>query len=316
MLIRISSTKFVLEWITESLASLYGIEELIYSGRTKYQRVDILRTRDFGVVLLLDGLLQSSEEDEFIYHEILVHPAMVAHPKPRRVLIIGGGEGATAREVERYRDVEEIEMVDLDGELIEIVKKYLPWGREGFEDPRLRLVIAEGRGYLSKQPDGYYDVIIMDATDPSEESLAIQLYTREFYELAFRKLNDQGIIVTHAAPLLIKDAIVASVQKTIASVFPRTCIYASYVKSLEAMWSFVAGSKGVLPSDLRGHEVDRRIEERGVRGLRFYSGEVHDAILMLTKHYRRNFKPEGRIYSDEMFSKARDERDKTLNLPP
>ncbi|MEM1672696.1 MAG: spermidine synthase, partial [Archaeoglobaceae archaeon] len=123
MLIRISSTKFVLEWITESLASLYGIEEVIYSGRTRYQRVDILRTRDFGVVLLLDGFLQSSGEDEFIYHELLVHPAMVAHPRPRRVLIIGGGEGATAREVERYLDVEEIQMVDLDGELIEIVKK-------------------------------------------------------------------------------------------------------------------------------------------------------------------------------------------------
>ncbi|MEM4021040.1 MAG: fused MFS/spermidine synthase [Nitrososphaerota archaeon] len=304
MLIRISSTKFVLEWITESLASLYGIEEVIYSGRTRYQRVDILRTRDFGVVLLLDGFLQSSGEDEFIYHELLVHPAMVAHPRPRRVLIIGGGEGATAREVERYPDVEEIQMVDLDGELIEIVKKHLPWGREGFEDPRLKLVIAEGREYLSKQPDEHYDVIIMDATDPSEEGLSIQLYTREFYELAFRKLGARGMIVTHAAPLLIRDAVVASVQKTMASVFPRTCLYASYVKSLEAMWSFIAGSKGILPSDLRGGEVDKRLEERGVKGLRFYSGEVHDAIFALTRSYLKHVKAEGVIYSDEMFSKA------------
>ncbi len=303
MIVRIASTKFVLEWITESLASLYGIEEVIYSGKTRYQRVDILRTRDFGVVLLLDGFLQSSEEDEFIYHELLVHPAMIAHPKPRRVLIVGGGEGATAREVERHADVEEIQMVDLDGELIEIVKRYLPWGRKGFEDPRLRLVIEEGREYLSKQPDGYYDVIIMDVTDPSEESLAIQLYTKEFYELAFRKLGNQGIIVTHAAPLLVKDAIITSIQKTMASVFPRTCIYASYVKSLEGMWSFIVGSKGALPSDLRGHEVNRRLEERGVKGLKFYSGEAHDAIFTLTKIYLRNVKVDGVIYSDRMFSK-------------
>jgi spermidine synthase len=303
MIVRIASTKFVLEWITESLASLYGIEEVIYSGKTRYQRVDILRTRDFGVVLLLDGFLQSSEEDEFIYHELLVHPAMIAHPKPRRVLIVGGGEGATAREVERHADVEEIQMVDLDGELIEIVKRYLPWGRKGFEDPRLRLVIEEGREYLSKQPDGYYDVIIMDVTDPSEESLAIQLYTKEFYELAFRKLGNQGIIVTHAAPLLVKDAIITSIQKTMASVFPRTCIYASYVKSLEGMWSFIVGSKGALPSDLRGHEVNRRLEERGVKGLKFYSGEAHDAIFTLTKIYLRNVKVDGVIYSDGMFSK-------------
>lgn len=304
MLVRIASTKFVLEWITESLASLYGIEEVIYSGKTKYQRVDILRTRDFGIVLLLDGLLQSSEEDEFIYHELLVHPAMIAHPMPKRILIIGGGEGATAREVERYKDVEEIQMVDLDGELIEIVKKCLPWGRDGFKDSRLKLVIAEGREHLSKQPDEYYDVIIMDATDPSEESLAIQLYTKEFYELAFRKLRTQGVIVTHAAPLLIRNFVVASVQKTMTSVFPRTCIYASYVKSLEAMWSFIAGSKGALPSDLQGHEVDKRLQERGVRGLRFYSGEVHDAIFALTKSYLKNVKAEGVVYSDEMFLKT------------
>lgn len=302
MIVRVASTKFVLEWITESLASLYGVEEVIYSGETRYQKVDILRTRDFGVVLLLDGFLQSSEEDEFIYHELLVHPAMVSHPGPRRVLIVGGGEGATAREAERYKDVEEVQMVDLDGELIEIVKKYLPWGRKGFEDPRLKLVIAEGREYLSGQPDGYYDVIIMDATDPSEESLAVQLYTREFYELAFRKLRDHGVVITHAAPLLVKDAIVTSIRKTMASVFPRTCLYASYVKSLGGMWSFIIGSKGALPSDLRGHEVDRRLEERGVRGLRFYSGEVHDAALTLTKIYLKNVKAEGVVYSDGMFS--------------
>jgi spermidine synthase len=302
MIVRVASTKFVLEWITESLASLYGVEEVIYSGETRYQKVDVLRTRDFGVVLLLDGFLQSSEEDEFIYHELLVHPAMVSHPRPRRVLIVGGGEGATAREAERYKDVEEVQMVDLDWELIEIVKKYLPWGRKGFEDPRLKLVIAEGREYLSRQPDGCYDVIIIDVTDPSEESLAIQLYTREFYGLAFRKLGDQGVIVTHTAPLLVKDAIVASIQKTMASVFPRTCLYASYVKSLEGMWSFIVGSKGILPSDLRGHEVDKRLGERGVRGLRFYSGEVHDAILALTKIYLKNVKAEGVIYSDGMFS--------------
>jgi len=187
--------------------------------------------------------------------------------------------------------------------LIEIVKRYLPWGRKGFEDPRLRLVIEEGREYLSKQPDGYYDVIIMDVTDPSEESLAIQLYTKEFYELAFRKLGNQGIIVTHAAPLLVKDAIITSIQKTMASVFPRTCIYASYVKSLEGMWSFIVGSKGALPSDLRGHEVNRRLEERGVKGLKFYSGEAHDAIFTLTKIYLRNVKADGVIYSDGMFSK-------------
>jgi len=301
---KIAATKFVIEWITESLASVYGIKEVIFSGETRYQRVDIVRTYDFGVALLLDGLLQSAEVDEFIYHESLVHPAMISHPDPRRVLIIGGGEGATAREVERYKCVEEIQMVDLDGELIEIIRRYLPWGREGFDDPRLKLTIDEGRRYLEKQPDECYDVIIMDVTDPSEDSLAARLYTKEFYSLAYRKLREGGLMVTHSAPLLHKTGLVLSIFETMRSVFPRACIYAVHVKSLEAMWSFIAGSKGVLPSELSGEEVDRRLGERGVAGLRFYNGKVHEAIFELTKAYLRNFPSRGEVLTDDSFSKS------------
>ncbi|MCD6536473.1 MAG: polyamine aminopropyltransferase [Thaumarchaeota archaeon] len=305
MYVRIAATKFILEWITESLASIYGIKEVIYSGETKYQKVDIVRTHDFGLVLLLDGLLQSAEIDEYIYHESLVHPAMIAHPNPKKVLIIGGGEGATAREVERYPAVEEIHMVDLDGELIEIVKKYLPWSKEGFSDPRLKLFIEEGRSFLSKQPDNFYDVIIMDVTDPAEDSLAIKLYTKEFYSLAYKKLKADGLIVTHAAPLLLRTKLAMSVFKTMNSVFPRSCIYAVYIKSLEAMWSFIVGSKNTLPSDLSAEEVDKRILERGVSGLRFYSGKVHRAILELTETYLKNFSTEGELFLDEKFPRKR-----------
>jgi len=304
MYVKISATKFILEWITESIASIYGIKDVIFSGETKYQKVDIVRTHDFGIALLLDGLLQSAEIDEFVYHESLVHPTMIAHPDPKRVLIVGGGEGATAREVERYRGVEEVQMVDLDEELIEIVKKYLPWGREGFNDPRLKLTIAEGRSYLAKQPDGYYDVIVMDATDPAEDSLAIQLYTKEFYSLAYQKLNEDGLIVTHSAPLLLKTRLVLSILETMKSVFPKACVYAVYIKSLEAMWSFVVGSKKELPSELSGEEVDRRLKERGVTGLKFYSGKTHDAVFELTKTYLRNFPSKGEIFTDDKFAKA------------
>ena len=304
MYVKIAATKFVLEWITENLASLYGVEDIIYTGKTKYQKVDIIKTSEFGLALLLDGLLQSAEVDEFVYHESLVHPAMIAHPNPKRVLIVGGGEGATAREVERYKSVEEVQMVDLDGELIEIVKKYLPWSQEGFKDPRLKLIIAEGRSYLSSQPDGYYDVIIMDATDPAEDSLAIQLYTKEFYELAYRKLSENGLIVTHSAPLLMKTRLVLSVLETMKSVFPKTSLYAVYIKSLEAMWSFVVGSKGPLPSELSGEEVDRRLRERGVKGLKFYSGALHEAVHKLTDIYLGVFREKGEVFTDSKFAKT------------
>lgn len=304
MIVRAPTSKFIIEWITESLASVYGVKEVIYSGETRYQKVDIVRTYDFGLVLLLDGLLQSAEVDEHVYHELLVHPAMIAHKGPKRVLVIGGGEGATAREIERHPGVEEIHMVDLDGELIEIVKKYLPWSREGFSDPRLKLFIDEGRSFLARQPDNSYDVIVMDVTDPTEDSLAIKLYTREFYEMALRKLRDGGIIATHAAPILLKTELAMSVFKTINSVFPRACIYATYIKSLEGMWSFIVGSRGELPSDLSGDEVDERICRREVSGLRFYSGKVHDAVFALTEAYLKNFVAEGEILLDEKFSKS------------
>ena len=291
--------KYVMEWMSRSLAILYGIDEIIYSGKTKYQLVDIVKTRDYGLALILDGLLQSAEIDEYVYHESLVHPVMISHPNPKKVLIVGGGEGATAREVERYDMVEEIEMVDLDGELIELVKKYLPWSREGFNDPRLKLTIMEGREYLSKQPDGKYDIIIMDATDPTEFSPAIKLYTREFYQLAFKKLKDDGILVTQSSSPAHTLKLTLSILKTIESIFPKSCLYSVYVKSFASIWSFSVGSKGPQPSSLTPEEVDRRLGERNVTGLRFYSGEIHRALFSLTEALLRNWKTEPQILTDE-----------------
>ena len=291
--------KYVMEWMSRSLAILYGIDEIIYSGKTKYQLVDIVKTRDYGLALILDGLLQSAEIDEYVYHESLVHPVMISHPNPKKVLIVGGGEGATAREVERYDMVEEIEMVDLDGELIELVKKYLPWSREGFNDPRLKLTIMEGREYLSKQPDGKYDIIIMDATDPTEFSPAIKLYTREFYQLAFKKLKDDGILVTQSSSPAHTLKLTLSILKTMGAIFPKSCLYSVYVKSFASIWSFSVGSKGPQPSSLTPEEVDRRLRERNVTGLRFYSGEIHRALFSLTEALLRNWKTEPQILTDE-----------------
>lgn len=138
---------YVVEKLSSTFKVMYSIKKVIYSGRTKYQRVNIVKTEDYGLAPLLDGLLQSSEIDERIYHECLVHPTLTAHPRPRRVLVVGG-EGSTIREIEKHNILEEITMVDLDGELIELVKKYIPWSTEAFQDKRLKLYISEGRRFL------------------------------------------------------------------------------------------------------------------------------------------------------------------------
>lgn len=289
---------YIVEKVSPSFKVMYSVKNIIYSGKTRYQKVDIVETEDYGLALLLDGLIQSSEIDENIYHECLVHPTLIAHPNPRRVLVIGGGEGSTIREVEKHNVVEEIVMVDLDGELIDLVKKYIPWSRNAFEDKRLRLYIREGRSFLEEQPDNRYDVIIMDVTDPVKGGPAEKLYTLEFYQLAYKKLTEDGMIVTQASSISHTPSIFHSIVKTLSQVFQKTCYYGCYIKSFSSMWGFAVGSKKVLPTDLEAGEINKTIRDRKIVGLKFYSGEVHTSIFRMTDAYLRFYKGRETIIRD------------------
>src|SRR3972149_10077921 len=148
------------DYISPDLTMLHSIKERIYSGRSKFQSVDIINTGSFGICLVLDGKIQSSEADEFIYHEALVHPAMLTHPHPEKVFIAGGGEGATLREVLAHKTVKRAVMVDIDEEVTAISRKYLPdHARGAFEDPRTHLHYTDARQHLENSPDRY-DIII------------------------------------------------------------------------------------------------------------------------------------------------------------
>jgi hypothetical protein len=145
-------------------------DRVLVAGRTEFQAFEIFENRLWGRMLILDERLQSAEADEFIYHEALVQPAMLAHPEPRRVLVMGGGEGATLREVLRHPGVTRAVMVDIDGELVGLCREWLPSFHAGaFDDPRTELVFADGRGWLAAQPDRDLDVIILDLPEPLEE---------------------------------------------------------------------------------------------------------------------------------------------------
>nr|WP_252901710.1 polyamine aminopropyltransferase [Vulcanisaeta sp. JCM 14467] len=247
-----------------------GIRRVLYSGVTKYQRVAIVEFEDLGKALVLDGKIQSSLYDEFVYHESLVHPAMITHPNPRRVLILGGGEGATAREVLRHKSVEEVVMVDIDDEVIRLVKEYLPEMSQGaFNNPRLRLVLQDGRKFLEESRDKY-DVIILDLTDPLEGGPSYLLYTVEFYSIVRDRLSDDGIMVTQATSTSYSLRTFATIYRTIASVFPITRAYQVYMHSFDSTWGFVIGSKRYDPTALTPDEVNSRIRERIGGGLRFY----------------------------------------------
>ena len=162
------------------MSSVTGV---LYSGKSKYQVIEVLENECFGRCLVLDGKTQSAQFDEFIYHQSLVQPTMVAHPKPEKVFIGGGGEGATAREVLRHNTVKQVTMVDLDQEVVEICQKYLPEHHQGaFDDSRLILKFDDAYEYL-KNIEEQFDVIVLDLSDPMDNGPSYLLYTIGFYSM-------------------------------------------------------------------------------------------------------------------------------------
>ena len=191
---KLFSAVWYIEPITKDFYQQMTINRIIYSGRTKYQEVQIIDTPTFGRCLILDGRLQSSELDEFVYHEALVHPAMITHPNPEKVLILGGGEGATLREVLSHKTVKEGVMIDIDEELVNLCKKYLPkMGKKALRDERARVIFEDGLKFV-KETDEKFDVIIMDLPEPLEGTPAEPLYKKDFFEILNSKLTDDGIL--------------------------------------------------------------------------------------------------------------------------
>lgn len=280
------SWRFILEWMVMPYeAHFHGIKRSIYSGKTRFQQVDIVETYSFGKCLFLDGKLQSCEYDERVYHEVLVHPAMMTHPEPERVLIVGGGEGATAREALRHPTVERVVMVDIDGELVELCRRHMPeWSQGAFEDPRLELTIAEGRRYLEEAGE-LFDVVILDLTDPLPGTPSVYLYTREFYELVRSRLRPGGVAVTQAASLRYTLDTSAKIRNAVASVFPLTRLYTVNLTSFMSYWGFVLGSTGRDPLSVAREELQARISS--LRGeLAFYDEETHYHLFHLPRFVR------------------------------
>ena len=192
-------------------------------------------------VLLLDGKAQSAEADEHVYHEMLVHPALIAHGSPRRVFIAGGGEGATAREVLRHAAVERCLMVDIDRVVCDFCEEHLPANKAAFADPRLELVCDDAAAQLRAAPDGAFDVIIGDLADPVSGGPCFQLYTREFYEnVVKKKLAPGGVFVTQSGPCGVLSAtqVFTPINHTLAAVFARVVPMAAHVPSYADTWGW------------------------------------------------------------------------------
>ncbi len=184
------------KWLIEKTSPVSGhmlaVDKYIINLKTKYQQVEIADTKMFGRVLILDGKIQSAEYDEYVYHEALVHPVMLMNPAPRRVLVTGGGEGATLREIFKHPNVEKVVMVDLDREVVELCCEYLTsWHRGSFDDARLSLIYMDARKYL-EECNEQFDVIIGDLPEPVEQGPALKLCTSQYYALVKKSLAENG----------------------------------------------------------------------------------------------------------------------------
>jgi spermidine synthase len=263
------------------------VKKVYAFGRTKYQTYLVVEFDDLGKALVIDGKTQSAVVDEHVYHESLVQPAMVAHGSPRSVLILGGGEGATAREVLKFPSVNRVVMVDIDEEIVNACKELLPeWHRGAFDDPRLKLVIDDAEHYVNTTSEKF-DVVIADLVDPEEGGPAWRLYTKEFYELLKSRLNRGGVFVTQATSPTLTSKVHATIFNTVKAVFRHAISYYVYIRSFEGLWGFVMGSDDANLEALRDmNDVDSRLASMGVKGNRFYDSESHQSMFHAPRNVR------------------------------
>ena len=293
-------SKWLHDEVSPDLVQLHSIKRVIYSGQTEFQSIDIVDTGSFGVCLVLDGKIQSSEADEFIYHEALVHPAMLSHPNPETVFIAGGGEGATLREVLAHNTVRKAVMVDIDRQVIDVCRRFLSSFHQGsFDDSRAELHFVDARKCL-QETDDKFDVVIIDLVEPLEGGPACLLYTQQFYQVLKERLNPEGIIaVQSGASGWTNLENFTAIINTLKSVFSIVCPYQVYVPSFVDLWGFSTASQRIAPAKLSPEEVGRRISARLSKKLKSYDGLSHRALFTLPKHLRHQLAITKRIITDK-----------------
>ena len=289
--VELGATMWINEYMTPWDIYSHGITEVLAAKRTPYQDMQIVSTGAYGKALVLDGLWQSCTGDEFLYHEPLVHVPFVMHGAPKRVLVLGGGEGATAREALKWKSIERVVMVDIDGDVVEACREHLPEMHQGaFEDPRTELVIGDALKYLddSGAPGGAkFDVIISDLSDPIEDGPSFPLFTREYFERCRKALAPGGVLVVQGGPVAVNELHRhARLNNTVASVFGWASSYVSIVSTYGSPWGFVVACEQEKSRTPDADAVDALLADMTAGGLRMFDGRAMLGMLQPPKHIR------------------------------
>ncbi len=266
------------EWLWdhggEGFAHVYRVEEVLFDATSPYQRVRIIRTPAFGRMLILDDAVQTSEADEFCYHEMLAHLPLVTHPAPKRVLIIGGGDGGLLKEALKH-PLERVVMVEIDRMVVDATRRWIPQiPGNAFDDPRTELRIEDGFAYVRACAERF-DVALVDSTDPQGPS--VPLFGAPFYGDLYRILGEDGILAVQSGSPLYQQDLVAEVRRNLRQYFPVVRTYLACVPSYPGvLWTFTVGSKRHDPHAVSAEQVERRVAGMS---LRYYTGSLHAASL-------------------------------------
>lgn len=265
---------------TPSVKFSIQVERQLYSANSKFQRIDVFESKEFGRFLTLDGYMMLTEKDEFIYHEMMTHVPMAVHPTTSKILVIGAGDGGVLRELTRYQRIKQIDVVEIDEQVVEVCKEYLPQTACGFNDARVNLFYEDGLKFIRKC-ENQYDLIIVDSTDPFGPGEG--LFTKEFYGNCFNALKQDGIMVNqHESPFYSEDAIAMQrAHKRIVESFEISRVYQAHIPTYPSgHWLFGFASKKYHPiNDLDAESWN----QLGIK-TRYYNTKLHKGAFALPNY--------------------------------
>jgi len=257
------------------------IRKIVYSGQSDFQQVDVFDTYEFGRVLVLYGSIMITDKDEFIYHEMISHVPLCVHSKAKKVLVIGGGDGGTVREILKHPSVEKVTLVEIDKMVVDVCKKYFPKVSSGFGNPRVEILYADGAKFMYDGTEKY-DVIIVDASDPIGP--AEVLFQRSFHEQTHDRLNDDGIVVAQSESPFYHQETIRKMYENLKEIFPVVELYLASIPTYPSgLWSFAFCSKKYHPI----RDFDRQYLAGLNLNTRYYNEDVHEAAFKLPTFVRR-----------------------------
>lgn len=274
----------------------YNTLRTLFSGKSEFQKVDVVETKGYGKMLLNDDLVMVTERDEFIYHDMIAHPALFVHPNPKKVLVIGGGDGGTAREVLRHKSVEKCVMVEIDEMVVNACREFIPQTASELDNPKLELIIGDGVKYVAETKEKF-DVIIVDSTDPIGP--ATPLFGPEFYHNINKVLNDDGIVVSQAESPFYETENQVGLLKVLNQVFNDVYLYTFHNLTYPGgLWCFSFATKKYNP--IKDFDA-KRVKESGL-SFGYYNPSIHRSAFSLPEFMVKNCHNLIRNGSDELLA--------------